>query len=383
MRQIGIAGIIYNHCIALHKRYYRLFGNHLKKNQLQKHLTKLKKLGKYEFWNLVGSQAIQEITERIDKGYKRFFEYVKARKAGKVRERVSPPKFRKVKKYKSFTLKQAGWKLAKDNVVIINKKRHKYAKSREILRLIKTVTVKRDSVGDFWISFSCEVESNGSDRVVTGKSAGFDFGLKTFLTSSENTETIESPLFHRRALTDLKQANRNFSRKKNGSNNNKKARTHLARVHRKVAFHRDEYQWKLARNLALVHDYLFFEDLNIRAMSRLWGRKIHDLGFSDFMKKLKSKANEFKAVIHKIDRFYPSSKTCCNCQHIKEELSLKDRSYECLRWGITINRDKNAAINIKMVEASTIGLEVIRPSFDGGLAGSNTWIPESPGFSHG
>ena len=124
MRQIDVSGIIYNHCIALHKRYYRLFGKHLNKNQLQKHLTKLKKLKKYEFWNSVGSQAIQEVTERIDKGYKRFFDNVKARKSGKVKEKVSPPKFRKVKKYKSFTLKQAGWKLVKENVIIINKKRY-------------------------------------------------------------------------------------------------------------------------------------------------------------------------------------------------------------------------------------------------------------------
>ena len=169
-------------------------------------------------------------------------------------------------------------------------------------------------------------------------------------------------------MADLKRANRSFSRKQKGSNNSKKARIHLARVHRKVAFHRDDDQWKLARKLALDYDDLFFEDLNIRAMSRLWGRKIHDLGFSDFMKKLESKASEFKAVLHKIERFYPGSKTCCNCQHIKEDLSLKDRIYECLRCGIKINRDKNASINIKMVGASTIGLEVIRPSFDGSLA---------------
>ena len=70
---INIAGIIYNHCIALHKRYYRLFGKTLNKFQLQKHLTKLKKLKKYEYWKKVPSQAIQEITDRIDKAYKLFY----------------------------------------------------------------------------------------------------------------------------------------------------------------------------------------------------------------------------------------------------------------------------------------------------------------------
>ena len=78
---INIAGIIYNHCIALHKRYYRLFGKSLNVYALQKHLTKLKKLEKYSHWKLLGSQAIQDITQRIDKGYKLFFRNQKHNRA--------------------------------------------------------------------------------------------------------------------------------------------------------------------------------------------------------------------------------------------------------------------------------------------------------------
>ena len=61
--RINIAGLVYNHCISLHKRYYKLYGKHLNKFQLQKHLTKLKKLNKYKHWTKLGSQAIQNITE--------------------------------------------------------------------------------------------------------------------------------------------------------------------------------------------------------------------------------------------------------------------------------------------------------------------------------
>ena len=70
---INIAGIIYNHCIALHKRYYRLFKKSLNIYKLQKHLTKLKKIGKFSYFKEVGSQAIQDITQRIDRAYKLFF----------------------------------------------------------------------------------------------------------------------------------------------------------------------------------------------------------------------------------------------------------------------------------------------------------------------
>ena len=110
---INISGIIYNHCIALHKRYYKLYDKHLNKFQLQKHLTKLKKKDKYAFWKKVPSQSIQDITVRIDNAYKKFFDYAK----GKTKLRTSPPSFKAVKKYKSFTLKgKVGYKL-ENNVI--------------------------------------------------------------------------------------------------------------------------------------------------------------------------------------------------------------------------------------------------------------------------
>ena len=92
---INISGIIYNHCIALHKRYYKLYGKHLNKFQLQKHLTKLKRRDKYSFWKKVPSQSIQDITVRIDNAYRKFFDWTKK----KSKLRVSPPSLKAVKKY--------------------------------------------------------------------------------------------------------------------------------------------------------------------------------------------------------------------------------------------------------------------------------------------
>lgn len=97
--QVNIAGIIYNHCIALHKRYYRLYGKHLNRYKLMKHLTRLKQLPRYYFWNKVGSQAIQDIVQRIEKAYKLFYRNLKHF------IKTAPPGFKKVKKYRSITLK--------------------------------------------------------------------------------------------------------------------------------------------------------------------------------------------------------------------------------------------------------------------------------------
>ena len=346
---INISGIIYNHCIALHKRYYRLNKKHLNKFQLQKHITKLKKRDKYNFWKKVPSQAIQNITERIDNGYKKFFDYTK----GKSKLRVSPPSFKAVRKYKSYTLKgTVGYKI-ENNIISLNGYKYKFWLSREIIGKIKTIVIKRDNIGDFYICISLEQE-NPKHSVATGKSVGIDFGLKTFLFLSDNTK-IESPLFHLKNLSKLKKLNRNLSTKKKGSNARKKAKMNLAKLHIKITNQRKDYFHKLSNRLVNTYDNIFIEDLNIKAMQMIWGRKISDLAFSEFVNIL-----SYKTKIVKIDRFYPSSKICSNCGSIKKELDLKIRIYKCDNCNIEIDRDLNASINIKRVGISTLAGETVR-----------------------
>ena len=257
---INIAGYIYNHCIALHKRYYRLFGKSLNVYALQKHLTKLKKLEKYSHWKLLGSQAIQDITQRIDKGYKLFF------RNQKHNIRSAPPSFKKVKKYKSFTLKQAGYKITGKNRVSISGQKYKFHKSREIEGTIKTVTIKRDALGDLYIYFVCEQEEN---KVIprAGEIVGYDFGLKTFLKSSDGIDE-ESPLFFKQNANRIQKANRKLSHKKKGSNNRKKARQRLSTAHRKLRHVRQDFLHKTSTRLAKNHSYIVMEDLKVSNMMR-------------------------------------------------------------------------------------------------------------------
>ena len=349
---INISGIIYNHCIALHKRYYKLYGKHLNKFQLQKHITKLKKRDKYAFWKKVPSQAIQDITVRIDNAYKKFFDYAK----GKTKQRVSPPTFKAVKKYKSYTLKgKVGYKL-EDNVISLNGYKYKFWLSRPIEGTIKTIIVKRDNIGDFYICITQEIKDEKKHNITSGKSVdiGADFGLKKFLTLSDEIE-IESPQYHLQYLNKLKQHNRNLSKKKKGSNGRKKAKLQLAKLHIKIANKRRDYFHKLSNQLANNYNNIFIEDLNMKAMQMMWGRKVSDLAFSEFVNIL-----EYKANVIKIDRFYPSSKTCSNCGYVLKELDLKIREWTCPSCNMKLLRDVNAAINIKRVGASTLAGEVVR-----------------------
>ncbi len=358
-QQINISGLIYNHCIALHRRYYRLFGTSLHAYALMKHITKLKKLPKYGYWNLVGSQAIQDVVQRIDKAYKLFFGNLKRK------VKTSPPGFKKVKKYSSFTLKHAGWKLLDSNRIKIQGIVYKFSKSRDIPADIKTVTIKRDSLGNFWLYFVVEEEIDQTNRILTGNSAGFDFGLKIFLKSSYDKD-IESPLYYRAAMAELKTAQRNVSSKDKLSNNWRKAKANVARIYQTVVNKRRDWFFKLAHSLTDKYDQLFFEDLSMKGMQALWGRKIGDLARSEFMSILTYVAATKGKVVHLISRFYPSSKTCSDCGYVYQELKLSERSWACKGCGVIHDRDLNAALNIhregtQRVPAS-LGLGDIRPS---------------------
>jgi hypothetical protein len=155
--------------IALHKRYYRLYGKYLSPHHLKAHIAKRKKLPKYAWWSALGAQAIQDIIERIDKGYQRFFQNLKDRQAHTTTQTIGPPTFRAIRKAQSFTLKQAGWKLLGGNRLRLGSTVYKFAKSREIEGTIKTVTVKRDALGDLYVFFSCVVVSASPCQTGSGQ----------------------------------------------------------------------------------------------------------------------------------------------------------------------------------------------------------------------
>jgi putative transposase len=330
------------------------------------HLTKLKKLDKYSHWNQLGSQAIQDITDRIDKAYKLFF---RNRKHG---IKSGTPNFKKRRNYKSFTLKQAGYKLLEDNRIKIGNKIFKYFKSQELQGNIKTLTVKRDKLGDIYIHIVTDfVETRIAPR--TGEIVGFDFGLKTFLTAS-NGEDVISPLFFQQNRTSILKANRNLSKKSKGSNNRRKARKSLERQHKRVANQRNDFHWKLANKLTDRYDFMFFEDLNIKAMQMLWGKKISDLGFYSFMVKLNYLASVKGKTVFCINRFEPSSKTCSVCGYVNKGIELKEREWRCPECDTLHDRDKNASYNILRVGTSTLGLGDVSPIGVSGTSAPESWL---------
>jgi len=340
-RLINLHGMLYNHCIALHKRYYKLTGKHLNQYALANHIAKLKTREGFEWIGLMGSQSVQDVVWRIEAGYSLFFSEHK-----KGNKRIRPPTFRKINKYRSFTLSQAGWKLVQDDIIRIDGLTHKFALSRPIEGQIKTVTIKRDAVGDMWVCFSCEVEEVKEVIAKTGKTAGIDFGLKTFLTISDGTQ-VASPQFFKLGSDRIAEGNRSVARKVKGSKSRAQAVQDLARTHRTIARQRADWQWKEARKLAERFDIIWIEDLNLAGMKALWGRKVSDLAFYSFTVKLDYLQKVNDKELNKRDRFFASSKTHFECGYINTSLTLSDRVWTCPQCGELVQRDANAALMIE------------------------------------
>jgi putative transposase len=354
-----VACDIYNHCIKLHKRYYKRFHVYLDKLKLQKHITKLKKQKRFNYWNNLNSQAIQNITDRIHNGYTLFFNNLKIAKINKTKCLTRPPTHKNEYRYSSFTLKQSGYKLFGNNGIKINGYNFRFFKSRDMKGEIKTITVKKDALGDFYLFVVCDDSIEHHNRAKTGKTAGFDFGLKTFLTSSEG-EKIESPQFLKQSLQKVRKAHRNLSLTQKGSNNRERAKLVLCRAYRKINEQRHDFNFKLAKLLTAQYDEVYFESLNLEAMKKLWGRKVSDLAFHEFLCILEGYCRKTGAVFLKIGRWEATSKTCHVCGYVKGDLELDDRSWTCPNCGRQHDRDENAAINIKTVGTSTVMGEEVR-----------------------
>jgi len=356
-QQIDIAGLIWNHCIALHRRYFKLTGKYINVYALQKHIAKIKKLPRFAHFALLDAQSIQDVCQRVARSYQLFFKY----KAGKISQRFGRPSFSKVKLYKSFTLKQTGWKLIGSNKLRLGKLIFKFSKSREILGHIKTVTIKRTPLGELFVYFCVDTVESIPNRL-GNTIVGADFGLKTFLTLSSGEE-IKSPEWFKSALNEIRKAHRELSTKVKGSHNQRKASDTLPRLHEKIAHQRRDWFFKLAHALTARFDIIVLETLHIKGMKQLWGRKISDIAFSEFRDILQYIAVGKGKLVHFIDRWYPSSKTCSCCGHINKNLTLNDRRWRCPSCNTVVDRDANAAVNIEREGASSLGLGTVRPEF--------------------
>ena len=185
-------------------------------------------------------------------------------------------------------------------------------------------------------------------KVIVMWTAWLDMDMKNLYTDSQG-EQGEYPRFYREALEKLQKEQRKLSLCKKGSNNRNKQRLKVARLHEKVANCRKDFLHKKSRELVNDYDMIVIEDLNMRAMSQCLklGKSVSDNGWGMFTTFLKYKLEDMGKQLIRVNKWFPSSKTCNECGYINSELTLSDRQWVCKECGSIIERDYNAAKNIR------------------------------------
>jgi putative transposase len=214
---------------------------------------------------------------------------------------------------------------------------------------ILSATISREA-DRFYVSLTCEVERpdpkpkevRSEDDVV-----GVDLGLTSFAVLSDGTR-IEPPKPLAKRLRLLKRRSKQLSRKEKGSNNSKKAALALARLHRKVKNLRRDFLHKQTTWLARTKPAIVVEDLNVKGLSRSpLSRSVADVGWGTFLRMLEYKAKWYGATLIVAPRRFPSTRLCSSCGRLHGKMPLSQRVFRCVACGLEIDRDLNAAINLK------------------------------------
>jgi putative transposase len=333
---------LYNIALAQRIYIYRYNRKTISCYTQSKQLPELKEA--FPEYQLVGSQVLLDVIQRLDKAYKAFFRRVKSGNG-----KAGFPRFKSIDRYHSFTLTQAGWKLEGKYLIIRNVGRFKLRLSRPIEGNIKTVTIRRETSGNWYVCFSCD---NVTERKLAPsvKAIGVNVGIKSFVVDSDGHREF-NPAFFRQAEKQLSVRQRVLCRRVKNSNGRKDARILVAKAQEKVSNQRNDFLHKVATRYITNYSVIYIEDLNISGMikNNHLAKSINDASWGKFFKLLNYKAEEAARKVVKVPRFEPTSKTCNECGAINHELTLADRQWVCKSCATSHDRDYNAAKNIHRV----------------------------------
>lgn len=281
--------------------------------------------------------------------------WLKSRKGERKGRRVGFPKF----KSKNATMRFAystgftaptandpyGLKLPRIGRVHCMENVHELVAGAHVVR----ISVSRRA-GCWYESLTVEREQPSSPAHAPKRGAvGVDLGVKSLATLSDGT-VIPNPRALGARLKTLRKAQQALTRRVKGSARRERAKERVARLHARVADVRADAIHKATTMIAETYSVVCVEDLNVAGMvkNRHLARSLSDAAFGEFRRQLEYKTARSGAVLRVVDRWYPSSKTCSNCGTVKAKLPLSERVFNCDACGLSMDRDLNAAINIRV-----------------------------------
>lgn len=310
----------------------------------------------------VHSQVLQEVCTRVDLAFQAFFRRVKAGK-----KEVGYPRFRGFGRYDSFTFPQSGFALLDNGRLRLSKIGDvKIELHRPVAGKCKTLTIRRDSVGNWYACFSCEVEPKSLEP--TPNVVGVDLGLTTFAYLS-NGEKIARQRWMKQDERDIARLQRKKERFAKGSSERRKVVHALRHAYERAANRRRNFAHQESRKLVNEYQFIVFENLDIQDMqvsgNKTISRGIADVAWGQFVQFTVYKAaNAGRTVVLVNPR--GTTQTCSGCGSIVPK-DLSVRVHDCPNCGLRLDRDHNAALNILARGLSSIGIQSV----------------EAPGFSRG
>jgi putative transposase len=309
----------------------------------------------------VHSQVLQEVCTRVDLAFQAFFRRVKAGE-----EKVGYPRFRGRDRYDSFTFPQSGFKLVGNQLTLSKIGDVKIELHRPICGKVKTLTLRRDAVGNWYACFSCECDIQPLPPVA--KVVGVDLGLSTFAYLS-NGEKIVRQRWMKQDERDIARLQRKKELFAKGSPERRKVVHALCHAYERAANRRRAFAHQESRKLVNEYQFIALENLDIRDMqvngNKTISRGIADVAWGQFVQFTAYKAANAGRLVVLVD---PKGTTqmCSGCSAIvPKDLSI--RIHDCPHCGLKLNRDHNAALNI----------------LARGLASMGTQSLEAPGVSRG
>jgi putative transposase len=324
------------HNRALHETTttYAQTGKGLSREGLNALLPALKK--EFTWLGECHSQVLQSVTLNLSKAFINFFE-----------KRAKFPNFKSKHGKQSIQYPQ-GTKFV-DNLIYLPKLGWvKISLHRPLDGEVKTVTVSKNPSGQYFAAILTEQEGEYPTSSLDGNAIGIDLGITDFAITSTGSK-YPNPRHIKKHESNLKRKQRKLSRKVKGSNSRNKARKLVARVHQRISNSRQDFLHKLSHKLVNENQVIVVEDLAVKNMVRnhCLAKAISDCGWSSFVGMLDYKCERSGKILVKVDRFFPSSKTCSNCYHRISSLPLDVRQWTCPSCGTHHDRDVNAAQNLK------------------------------------
>jgi putative transposase len=349
----GCCRYAYNWALRQRTDAYYQHGERLYYEDTAQRLVLLKKQEETVWLNEVSSVPLQQALRHLDRAFRNFFE-----------GRADYPTFKKKRHQQSATYAS--------NAFTWNGRALTLAKMATSLDITwhrplpdeckpSSVTITKDEAERYFVSILVEEDIKPLD--VTPKMVGLDLGLKSMVITSDG-HTYGNPKFFAKAEKKLAQVQRCHAKKKKGSKNRNKARLKVARVHKKIADRRRDYQHKLSTKIIRENQVVCLESLAVKNMiqNHCLAKAISDVGWSEFIRQLEYKAEWYGRTIVKIDKWYPSSKRCFDCGHVLDSLTLDVRHWVCPECGVAHDRDINAAKNVLAVGLAVAACgEAVRP----------------------